>query len=709
MNACTNNMIANGNDGLQFTQDKDDIKEASPLLHPENNYSPGSSLNLITNGEGSGNEAMHTMRRSAIKKVDRTLSKRTEPLQERFLSDTDLDALTWDNFEQCYEHEVSTLPAPLRFPEDDISLDVSPRPLRTVFSVMTSSLPSQILDPVAKATISVLSAPYTTVIHRYKSFGWKKISSASMLNVGGARNSVALSSLPVTTSPGVKRSMPGMPTHSSGPTLLPRRELALSDGNESTHRAVYRKLSEPPMPHPGPLVPHPSSPITPPGSPTLGVLSTLPPAPSTSSPHMSYKSSVGILRVSGELSARNSALPVTDVEYAKNPNAPMKEKPEYQDHVLVSSSTIDLLIELKELKFQLELEPLFCTLAIYDMERRTRISENFHFTLNSKHVMSTLDEAKIVGYKNTLKKCIVRIPVHGKVHYVVRVLHPFRGDIQKDIKPYFKLKSMNHLETIKREIKEKMVISHQHSHIPLQHLAWTSFPVFFKAPSSTLWALRGAAEGCNVKCDIFFPAKNSRFSDDVVHEYIGTEKEMRKHKVLPGMISMAVSVLAEGIDTETLLPGGSPPSSPLNIPASLYGGGSSPRPRAVTVTANTGESTNRNPPTTLLPRLSPSLLPVKPFPTFSMQDAARELQEFSNTTITAMPCTEFINNLYIYPEFVYIKFNNPNLQIKIQLVENLETATPLNNIYSSGVPDITKELLDPANIELRAKFPPLES
>lgn len=138
----------------------------------------------------------------------------------------------------------------------------------------------------------------------------------------------------LTSSSAVKRSMP---THSSGPTLLPRITQH-TEGTEHPTRGVLRKLSEPPMPA-----------QSPPGSPG----GTTSPPHSLSSPHMSYKSTIGILRVSGELAARAQATNTTnptgttpntniinEVEYTKNPNAPVKEGSPGQDHVLVSSRYI---------------------------------------------------------------------------------------------------------------------------------------------------------------------------------------------------------------------------------------------------------------------------------------------------------------------------------------------------------------------------------
>lgn len=34
-------------------------------------------------------------------------------------------------------------------------------------------------------------------------------------------------------------------------------------------------------------------------------------------------------------------------------------------------------------KLSLEVEPLFCTIALYDIDKQAKISENFHFQLNT--------------------------------------------------------------------------------------------------------------------------------------------------------------------------------------------------------------------------------------------------------------------------------------------------------------------------------------
>jgi hypothetical protein len=53
----------------------------------------------------------------------------------------------------------------------------------------------------------------------------------------------------------------------------------------------------------------------------------------------------------------------------------------------VIRSPLDLLLEHVDCKLNLEVEPLFCTIALYDIEKQVKISENFHFLINS-HLMT---------------------------------------------------------------------------------------------------------------------------------------------------------------------------------------------------------------------------------------------------------------------------------------------------------------------------------
>lgn len=64
-------------------------------------------------------------------------------------------------------------------------------------------------------------------------------------------------------------------------------------------------------------------------------------------------------------------------------------------------------IEIKNLAFVLgELEPFFCSLALYDATNKTRVSENFYFDLNSEAVRLYL-HSKVCGYVMIITTSII--------------------------------------------------------------------------------------------------------------------------------------------------------------------------------------------------------------------------------------------------------------------------------------------------------------
>ncbi|XP_013924853.1 PREDICTED: dedicator of cytokinesis protein 6-like [Thamnophis sirtalis] len=49
-----------------------------------------------------------------------------------------------------------------------------------------------------------------------------------------------------------------------------------------------------------------------------------------------------------------------------------------------------ILVKCLSLKFEIEVEPIFGSLALYDVKEKKKISENFYFDLNSEHMKSLL-------------------------------------------------------------------------------------------------------------------------------------------------------------------------------------------------------------------------------------------------------------------------------------------------------------------------------
>lgn len=55
-----------------------------------------------------------------------------------------------------------------------------------------------------------------------------------------------------------------------------------------------------------------------------------------------------------------------------------------------------ILVEPKELSFAIgDMEPLFGILAVYDMAKKKRLSENFYFELNSERTEKMIDRVRI--------------------------------------------------------------------------------------------------------------------------------------------------------------------------------------------------------------------------------------------------------------------------------------------------------------------------
>jgi hypothetical protein len=57
---------------------------------------------------------------------------------------------------------------------------------------------------------------------------------------------------------------------------------------------------------------------------------------------------------------------------------------------------LELLVEVKELSFSVgDIEPLFGSFALYDIKKKIKLSENFHFDVNSSHTIEMLGPFRV--------------------------------------------------------------------------------------------------------------------------------------------------------------------------------------------------------------------------------------------------------------------------------------------------------------------------
>jgi len=62
----------------------------------------------------------------------------------------------------------------------------------------------------------------------------------------------------------------------------------------------------------------------------------------------------------------------------------------------LESSSTQLLFEAKDLKFQLgEIEPFFCTLALYDLKSKKKLTEDFQFDVNTANTSALIQHVLV--------------------------------------------------------------------------------------------------------------------------------------------------------------------------------------------------------------------------------------------------------------------------------------------------------------------------
>ncbi|KAG8239637.1 hypothetical protein J437_LFUL019328, partial [Ladona fulva] len=110
-------------------------------------------------------------------------------------------------------------------------------------------------------------------------------------------------------------------------------------------------------------------------------------------------------------------------------------------HIPEESINGRILVECHQLKLELEVEPIYASMALYDLTTKKKLSENFHFDMNSeslKKMLPTYDSG--VADSSTLSHSgIFRIsyPTSG-LYLLIRLEKVLQGDVDKCSKPYLK-------------------------------------------------------------------------------------------------------------------------------------------------------------------------------------------------------------------------------------------------------------------------------
>uniref|UniRef100_A0A8D2LH06 Dedicator of cytokinesis 6 n=1 Tax=Varanus komodoensis TaxID=61221 RepID=A0A8D2LH06_VARKO len=113
-----------------------------------------------------------------------------------------------------------------------------------------------------------------------------------------------------------------------------------------------------------------------------------------------------------------------------------------------------ILVKCLSLKFEIEIEPIFGSLALYDVKEKKKISENFYFDLNSEHMKGLLRAHSAHPAISTLARSAIFSLTHPSpdVFLVIKLEKVLQqGDISECCEPYMVMKETDALKN-----KEKL-------------------------------------------------------------------------------------------------------------------------------------------------------------------------------------------------------------------------------------------------------------
>ncbi|XP_041982163.1 dedicator of cytokinesis protein 7 isoform X2 [Aricia agestis] len=99
-----------------------------------------------------------------------------------------------------------------------------------------------------------------------------------------------------------------------------------------------------------------------------------------------------------------------------------------------------ILVVCHQLKLELDVEPLFASMALYDAKEKRKLSENFYFNLNSECTRQMLSAHVPHADLSTLSRSAV-FDIHNPtpdIFIVVRVEKVLQGDVNECVEPYIK-------------------------------------------------------------------------------------------------------------------------------------------------------------------------------------------------------------------------------------------------------------------------------
>jgi hypothetical protein len=99
-----------------------------------------------------------------------------------------------------------------------------------------------------------------------------------------------------------------------------------------------------------------------------------------------------------------------------------------------------IIVKFLQLKFEIEIEPIFCIAAIYDAKEKKKISENFYFDMNTENIKRMLNSHIPYADVSTQSRSAIFEITHpsNDLFLVIRLEKVLQGDTKDSIEPYLK-------------------------------------------------------------------------------------------------------------------------------------------------------------------------------------------------------------------------------------------------------------------------------
>ncbi|KAL4630060.1 dedicator of cytokinesis protein 8 isoform X3 [Arapaima gigas] len=355
-----------------------------------------------------------------------------------------------------------------------------------------------------------------------------------------------------------------------------------------------------------------------------------------------------------------------------------------------------IVLRCQVIKFEIDIEPLFATLALYDLKEKKKISENFYCDLNSDQLKGFLRaHSPRVDTSSLAKSAIFSITYPSPDIYLVikieKVLQ--QGEISDCAEPYIVMK-----ESDTPKNKDKLEKLRNQAESFCQRLgqyrmpfAWATVNIMSVINTATLERDVMDSESLNGKNSMdrkgHLPRRNSdRFSSlEDQHNLLGFK---------PATITISTFCKQEGdrLSDEDL----------FKFLADIKRTSSLQR-RIKTITGTI--KLDLTPAQDSVPAcLSPELIPVKPVGGKS-QRPIKEVLEFPSKEVY-VPHNIYRNLLYVYPQrlnFVNRLASARNITVKIQFMSGEDSSCCLPVIFgkSSG-PEFVQEVYTPVTYHNKA-------